>query len=88
MIGVMSLIGPSRHSRLVCETVAIGEQQTLIRSSAYDPVADIGAKFTMMRNTAHIRQCNNINCGMVRLAPSRGNLIFGFWQSAARNALR
>jgi hypothetical protein len=26
--------GPSRHSRLVCETVAIGEQQTLIRSSA------------------------------------------------------
>jgi len=27
-------IGPSRHSRLVCETVAIGEQQTLIRSSA------------------------------------------------------
>jgi hypothetical protein len=31
-----SAAGPShsRHSRLVCETVAIGEQQTLIRSSA------------------------------------------------------
>jgi hypothetical protein len=36
--------GPSRHSRLVCETVAIGERQTLTAavpngSVAYDPKA-------------------------------------------------
>jgi hypothetical protein len=30
----MSLIGPSRHSRLVRDLVACGEQQTLIRTSA------------------------------------------------------
>ena len=73
-------MGPARMRESLTMTPGIRERPR--------PVADIGAKFTMMRNTAHIRQCNNINCGMVRLAPSRGDLIFGFWQSAARNALR
>jgi hypothetical protein len=30
----MTALGPSRHSRLVRETVAIGEQQTLTCTSA------------------------------------------------------